>query len=60
MRRKIHRKLRLHRQTLRRLDTPDLRRAVGGGETREGECTYYNSFCPIETCTCEPVGAAVG
>ena len=60
MRRKIHRKLRLHRQTLRRLDTPDLRRVLGGGETEDGECTHYNSFCPIETCTCGPAADAPG
>lgn len=60
MRRKIHRRLQLHRQTLRRLDAPALRRAIGGGETRDGECTHYNSFCPIDTCTCGPAGEAVG
>jgi|GEM_PF-4257338 len=55
MRRKTHRKLELHRQTLHRLDDPSLRQAVGGGETEDGACTLHGSWCPIETCTCGPM-----
>ena len=60
MRRKIHRKLQLHRQTLRQLDTPDLHRAVGGGVTNDGRCTEFDSNCPIDTCTCLPGVEAAG
>lgn len=45
MRRKTRRKLQLHRETLRR--------AVGRGETMDGQCTQVDSHCPINTCTCE-------
>lgn len=55
MRRKTHRKLELHRQTLRQLDTPALLRVVGRGETEDGQCTHHDSRCPIETCTCGPL-----
>lgn len=53
MRKRTHRKLQLHRQTLRHLDAPDLRRAVGG-VTDDGRCTEVDSNCPIDTCTCAP------
>lgn len=54
MRRKTTRKLELHRETLREITTPTLRRIGGRGETRDGECTQVDSFCPIDTCTCGP------
>ena len=52
MRRKPARKLELHRETLREITAPALRRIGGGCETHDGDCTQVDSYCPIGTCTC--------
>lgn len=59
MRRKTQRKLHLHRETLRTLNAPTLRRIVGGAETMDGNCTQVDSHCPINTCTCEVCEAGI-
>ena len=50
MKKKIARKLTLAKETLQRLDTPQLQDALGGYGTMETQCCATMQPCSIGTC----------